>query len=285
MAGMVTHEIETSIGPLRYRETGSGPPVLFVHGILADGALWDPVATRLAGDLRCILPDWPLGSHRLPVNPGADLSPLGLARLIDEVVGTLGIEGVTLVGNDTGGALCQLVAAHHPDGLGAVVLTPCDAYENFPPRKLFWPLLAAARVPGGLLASAQLVRWRPARRLPFTFGRLAKHGVTDELVERWFAGVRTGRAIRRDCARMLRELDNRYTLDAVERLRHFDRPVLLAWAVEDRVFPLRYGERLLSDLPDARLELVDDAYTFVSLDQPQRTADLIRQFVRTEVYP
>jgi pimeloyl-ACP methyl ester carboxylesterase len=284
VAGMATHEIETSAGPLRYREVGAGPPILFVHGLLVDGALWDPVAERLASDFRCILPDWPLGSHRLAMHADADLSPLGLARLVDEVIGTLALEGVTIVGNDTGGAICQLVAARHPDGLGAVVLTPCDAYENFPPR-IFAPVMLAPSLPGGLAISARIIRSRRLRRLPFAFGRLSKRGVPQALAEQWSEGIRSDAAIRRDCAKAIRSLDRGLLIETAEVLRRFDRPVLLVWASEDRAFPLRYGERLLSDLPRARLEVIDDSYTFVSLDQPERTAQLIREFVRAEVYP
>jgi pimeloyl-ACP methyl ester carboxylesterase len=79
---------------------------------------------------------------------------------------------------------------------------------------------------------------------------------------------------------VLQGISNRYTLEAAERLRDFDRPALLAWAPEDRFFKFRFAERLATDIPNARLERVEDSYTFVPEDQPQRLADLIRDFAR-----
>ena len=143
------NEARLQQGTIRYRESGTGEPVVLVHGLLTDGQLWREVAPRLARDFRVIAPDWPLGSHQLPLEPGADLSPPGLARIIADFISELDLEEVTLVGNDTGGALCQLVAAHHPERLGRLVLTPCDAYENFLPPA-FRPLQMLAHVPGAL---------------------------------------------------------------------------------------------------------------------------------------
>src|SRR5262245_64109147 len=93
-------------GTIRYRELGSGEPIVLVHGLLTDGELWREVAPRLAADFRVLTPDWPLGSHQTPLEPGADLSPPGLARIIADFLRELDLDGVTLVGNDTVGGLC-----------------------------------------------------------------------------------------------------------------------------------------------------------------------------------
>jgi pimeloyl-ACP methyl ester carboxylesterase len=75
-------------------------------------------------------------------------------------------------------------------------------------------------------------------------------------------------------------LDPADTLAAAETLREFDRPVLLAWAPEDRFFPIAHAERLAAMIPDARLERIEDSRTFISEDQPERLAELIAGFVR-----
>ena len=146
---------------------------MLVHGLLTNGLLWRDVAIELAKDFRVIVPDWPLGSHEPPLNQGADLTPPGLARIIADFLERLDLQNVTLVGNDTGGALSQLVAVNHPERLGRLVLTPCDAYENFLPP-MFKPLQVAARVPGAVWLIANSLRPRLARRLPFAFGWLSK---------------------------------------------------------------------------------------------------------------
>jgi pimeloyl-ACP methyl ester carboxylesterase len=207
----------------------------------------------------------------------ADLSPPGLARTIAEVLELLDLQGATLIGNDTGGALCQLVAAHHPERVGALVLNDCDTYENFLPR-MFRPLQVSGWVPGGILALAQGMRMRALWRLPIAFGRLVKHDLDAEVIDSYFRPCRANRGIRRDVAKVLRAISPRYTLAAAEQLRSFERPVLLAWSPEDRVFPLRDAERLRSELPNASIELIPDSYTFAPEDQPRRLAELVAAF-------
>jgi pimeloyl-ACP methyl ester carboxylesterase len=271
------HEARLPRGTIRYRELGVGEPILLVHGLLVNGRLWREVAPQLAHDFRVIVPDWPLGSQERAIDQGTDLSPLGLAAIVADFMAALELERVTLVGNDTGGAICQLVAVHHPQRLARLVLTPCDAYENFLPP-MFRPLQALARVPGAVFAIAQSLRPRRARRLPFAFGWLSKRGIPDELSDAWLAPALSSAAIRREIASVLRGISSRYTLQAAERFGEFDKPVLIAWAPEDRFFKQRYAERLAGAFPNARLELIEDSYTFVPIDQPERTAELVAAF-------
>jgi pimeloyl-ACP methyl ester carboxylesterase len=265
-------------GTVRYRDEGSGEPIVFVHGLLVDGTLWGEVTPRLADRHRCIVPDLPLGSHRLPMRSDADLSPPGLARLVDDFMAALDLDGVTLVGNDTGGAISQLVAVNHPGRLARLVLTPCDAYKDFFPLA-FRPLQVAARVPGAITALLQPMRSRAVRRSPTAYGQLTKRRISDDLLDRWIEPAMRDPAVRRDAVKVLRGISNRYTLDAAERLRRFDKPVLIAWAPEDRFFKLANARRLAAETPGARLELVEDSRTFVPLDQPQRLADLLAAFI------
>src|SRR5262245_4818136 len=115
--------VELPQGPIHYRDVGSGPTLLFVHGLLVEGSVWDPAIERLKDKHRCIVPDWPLGSHPEPMRPDADLTPHGMAKLIADFIGALGLKDVTLVGNDSGGALSQMVATRHPDCIERLVLT------------------------------------------------------------------------------------------------------------------------------------------------------------------
>jgi pimeloyl-ACP methyl ester carboxylesterase len=270
-------EIQLPQGTVRYRELGSGEPILLVHGFLTDGELWREVAPRLAATNRVIVPDWPLGSHQLPMRPGTDLSPLGLAKIIEDFMAALSLTNVTLVGNDTGGAICQLVAAHHPERLGRLVLTPCDAYENFLPPA-FRPLQLLAHVPGSVFLIVQSMRLPAARRLPLAYGWVTKRA-GDELTAAWIAPALSSRAVRREIATILKGISSRYTIEAAERFGGFRKPVLIAWAPEDRFFKFRFGERLAAAFPDARRRRIEDSYTFVAIDQPERTAQLIAEFV------
>lgn len=271
------HRAETSLGPISYRDTGEGPVLVFLHLVLAAGDQWRGLVQRLSDRYRCIVPDLPLGGHRVPAAPDADLSPPGLARGVADLLEALDLDDVTLVGNDTGGALAQLVAADHPDRLARLVLTNCDAYENFPPR-IFWYLKGLAFLPGGVWFIGQTLRLRMLWRLPIAYGWLC-HDIDVTVATNWGNALRSSRAVRRDAAKALRGMHRRHTLAAVEKLRHFDRPVLIAWGAEDRPFPIRYAERLLADLPNAQLEPVEGARTFVMWDQPDVLAELITRFM------
>ena len=271
-------EITLEPGTIRYRDVGRGEPIVFVHGALVNGDLWRKVVPLLASEFRCIVPDLPLGSHRQPMRPDADLSPPALARAIAELIEKLDLRDVTLVGNDTGGALCQLVVTRHPERIGRLVLTPSDAFENFPP-KLFSGFLLAARVPALLGAILQTTRFRSVARSPLVFGWLAKHGLDDTTLDSYLRPVRESRGVLHDLAKVARGIDPRLTLEAAERLRDFAKPVLLAWAPEDELFPIAHAERLAALLPDARIVRIDDAYTFVPEDQPERLAEVVASFV------
>lgn len=264
-------------GTINYTESGSGPPLVFVHGFLVDGTLWREVTPLLCGSFRCIVPDLPLGSHRIAMKPDADLSPPGVARIVADFLAALELENVTLIGNDTGGAICQLVATNHPERLGRLVLTPCDAYKDFLPL-MFRYLQVAARIPGAMTLLMQTMRPRAMRRAPIAFGWLTKGRIPDELLDRWVAPAMSDPAVRRDATKLLRGISNRYTLEAAERLASFDRPTLIAWAPEDRFFKLENAKRLAATIPNARLETISDARSFVSLDQPERLAELIGEF-------
>jgi pimeloyl-ACP methyl ester carboxylesterase len=273
------NEIALSQGTIRYRDTGSGPAIVFAHGLLVDGKLWRRVTPLLDDRFRCIVPDLSLGSHREPMKPDADLTPPGVARILADFMSALDLDDVTLVGNDTGGAISQLVATRHPERLGRLVLTPCDAYENFLPP-FFRPLQYAAKVPGLLTAVMQPTRIRAVQRSPLGFGLLiSPEAIDPEVLDSWVRPYLENAGVRRDTIKFLKAISNRYTLEAAERLRDVDRPTLIAWAPEDRFFKFRYAERLADAIPNARLVRIENSRTFVSEDQPERLAEEIAAFV------
>ena len=275
----IEREVTLPGGVIRYRERGDGPPVVFVHGLLVNGDLWRGVVPTLAeAGLRCLTPDWPLGSHELAV-PDADLTPPGVAAMIASFLVALDLHEVTIVANDTGGALTQILMTRHPERIGAVVLTPSDCFEQFFPP-LFAILPRSAKVPGMLWMLVQSMRMRWLQRLPIAFGWLAKRQLPREIADSFLRPTRRDRAIRRDAGRFLRAVDKRHTLAAAGEFSRFDRPVLLAWASEDRVFPLALGRRLADALPTARLVEIGDSYTLVPEDQPAVLAEHILAFVR-----
>jgi pimeloyl-ACP methyl ester carboxylesterase len=273
-------EIQLSHGTVRYRDEGTGPTIVLIHGLLVNGRVWERLIGELAGGARCIVPDLPLGSHRVPMNEGADLTPPGIARLIAELLERLELTDVTLVGNDTGGALCQLVCAggRVHERLGRLVLVNCDAFENFPPPAFKPVVTGLGKVPGAVAALDLLARIKFVRGASMKLAPLTVTPIPDELLEGWVAPLHD-RRIRRDLVKVLRGIDPRFTLQAAEELRSFERPVLIAWGQRDKFFPPSEADRLAAVFPDARVEPIENARTFVQLDDPRRLGELIRGFV------
>jgi pimeloyl-ACP methyl ester carboxylesterase len=272
---VLRREVQLPSGRLRYAESGSGPAVVFVHGLFVDAGLWRDVVEAMGDDFRCIRPDLPLGAHAV-ASGSSDMSPAGVANLLAEFLEALDLQEVTLVANDTGGAIAQLLLAKGCQRVGRVVFTPCDSFENFLPRSIR-VLQYAARVPGLLAVGSQAFRWGWSRRVAFHW--LAVTPVRDELTAEWTRPLIGDRRIRREVVRFLAAIDHRDTVAAAERLRDFTRPVLLLWPPKAPYFPFAHAERWLTVFPDARLVAVPDAYTFVSLDQPEVVAREISAFI------
>jgi pimeloyl-ACP methyl ester carboxylesterase len=250
------------------------PPVLFVHGILVDNRLWDAVAEGLARQgFRCILPNWPLGSHTIPVNAGTELSPRGVATMIRDFIGALGLSDVTLVGNDTGGGLCQFVVDAYPDAVGRLVLTNCDAFDKFPPFP-FNAVFAFLRGPISIKALMWQMGLRALRHSPLGFGLL----VTDpdpQLTAGWLEPCRKDSRICRDLAALLRQVAVTDLTEVATRLPKFTKPVTLVWGQGDRCFTPALGRRLAAVFPHSKLIEVPGARTFVALDNPTAVIDAI----------
>jgi len=274
----MTEIVQLPQGPIRYRDLGptDGEPIVFVHGYLVDSRLWDGVAERLSGEFRCLLGDWPMGAHAEPMNADADLSPPGMASIIAGFLEALDLDRVTIVGNDSGGAISQVLVTSHPERVGRLILTNCDTQEHFPPAP-FGPLPSIARLPGAMAAMGLPLRIGALRRA--TFAPFAKTRIPDELSASWMAPSRSDPRIRRDLRKFTVGIDKRHTIEAARRLGSFPSPTLFAWAPEDRFFKLSHAEALAEVIPDARLVEIPDAKTFVALDQPERLAEAISEFM------
>jgi len=272
--------IDLAIGPLDYRDLGpraaAAPVAVFVHGFLVNSTLWDPVAEKLAADgVRCILPDWPLGAHRQPVNPDASLSPLTVAGAIVGLLDALDLHDVVLVGSDTGGGLCQLALRGGTHRVSGLVLTNCDAFEQFPPR-FFVPLFMLARSRVAVWTLAQQTRLRAVRHSPLGFGPLLNRPRQASLTRAWVQPLLDSAAIRRDVTRFARAMQRTELLDAATWLGQFKGPVHLVWGTRDKHFTIELGRRLAAAFQLAQLDEVADATTFVSIDRPDAVVSAVQ---------
>jgi pimeloyl-ACP methyl ester carboxylesterase len=272
-------EVELSAGTIEYDDTGGdGPALVLLHGLAMNGSLWRGVVEELRGEHRCIVPTLPLGGHRIPMRPDADLSFPGHVALLADLLERLELRDVTLVQSDMGFA--QLLAVEHPERIARLVLISCEAFDNYPPGLPGRMLGIATKLPGGLNALVQPMRVRPLRRLPMALGWMAKRPIPSAITDSWFRPLLSQRAIRRDLLKYVRTADKQVMMAASNGVSAWSKPALVVWAAEDRVMPLDHGRRLAELMPQGRLVTIPDSYTLVPEDQPRKLALVIRDFVR-----
>ncbi len=275
--------VELPQGRIHYSDQGRGPVVVLLHGAFVSARLWRKVVPILSADHRVVVPDLPLGAHPEAMRPDADVSPPGVARLVADLLERLDLADVTLVGNDTGGAIAQLVAADHPGRIGRLVLTNCDMLDVFPPA-FFRPLIQALRLPGALEGLRRINKVGAIRNSPLAFGWLAHGGVPDD-VARADSAAAADKGVQRDLKRFLTSASNEQTERAAATLAGSDLPILLAWAPEDRFFKIDLARRFAAKMRNARLETIADSYAFSPEDQPGAVATHIARFVASAERP
>src|SRR5499433_1874750 len=220
--------VELTAGTIDYQDTGGdGPVLVLLGGVLMDGSVWDPVVADLRADHRCVVPSLPLGAHRQPMRPGADLSLRGFGQMVAELLEHLDLRDVTLVQNDHGAALA--LAGDNPERVARLVFSSCEAFENYPPGLPGKNLRLTAMIPGGIPLAAQVMRLHFVRRLPLGMGWMAKRSLPEALLNSWFRPLQTDPGVRRDLARYARGSRRRQMLEVCARLPAFGRPVLVIW--------------------------------------------------------
>ena len=276
-------EVSLPQGLVRYQDHGSGPTLVFLHGILVNSALWMDVVSLLSGQFRCIVPDLPLGAHAVPLHSDADLSPPGVAQLVADFLEALDLHDVTLVGNDTGGAICQLTIAAHPERITRLVLTNCDGFEAFFPL-LISPFHYGAQFFGTHFVDflAWLFRSRFAQRL--LVAAVSYRHLDTSMLDTYFTPMHSNAEVRRDLTGFLQAVSNRDTLEAARTFPSFQHPVLIVWGKNDIFFSSSIAKRLQQAFPDATLEFISQSRAFVPADQPSFLSQRIAEFVHESVH-
>ncbi|MCW2690406.1 MAG: putative hydrolase, alpha/beta fold family protein [Mycobacterium sp.] len=266
---------------IEYTDVGTGPTLVFVHGAYVTGALWEDVVGWLSPHHRCIVPTWPFGAQPAPVGD-ADLSVAASGRRIAGLLETLDLSDVTLVANDTGGGIVLASLGDDVLDFGRVsrlVLTNCDSFEHFPPGS-FAPIVRLCALNQGLGALVlKGLATGPGRHV-FT-SAVTRNGIDARRQPDIFGGFLSSAAVRREAARFTADLKPAYTLAAVDAMRQWRKPVLMAWGTDDKMFPLSHAQRLAETFPNADVRTIGDSSTYVMLDQPEQTATVIRDFVQS----
>jgi pimeloyl-ACP methyl ester carboxylesterase len=260
-------------------ETTTIPPVVLLHGLFMDHTVWDRVLPLLPSGFRYLRPVLPLGSHRIPMNPDADLSLDGQVAIIADLLDALDLEDAVLVHSDWGGGLF-LTARGLDARVGRLVILPCEAFDNFPPG-LPGRMVGIVRVlPFGLRLAARQLRVAWLRRLPILFGWMARRPLPDALVRGWTEPILTSPGTRRDLlAYTASTYDGPTLIRDTEALAEFPGDALVIWSSDDEVMPPEHGRRLADLLPAGRLVEIPGAYVLSMLDEPELVARAMGEFL------
>lgn len=242
----------TPSGRISYVEQGSGPVALFVHGVLLNGYLWRQQLAELSDVRRCIAPDLLAHGHT-QIDAGQDVSVTANAHMLAQFLDTLGIDQVDLVGNDSGGGICQIFAALYPSRLRSLVLSNCDAHDNWPPDafKPFVEMVAA----GGLADTLKaMLDDKAVYRSEQALGPAYEHPerVSDDTIETYLRPFLASPQRTRDLERFVNAFDCRHTLAIEDKLRQVRAPTFIAWGTDDIYFPVEWSHWLAQAIPGTK---------------------------------
>ena len=258
--------LATSIGELNYRDIGSGDVVVFVHGLLMNGGLWDDVVFYLPPQFRAVRPDFPLGGHSRAIDPNADLGLPNLARLLLEVIDALDLHDVTLVANEMGDAICSYAVANRTirnRRIARLLLTNCGSFGH-----LEAAIDGTSQNP---LAGIASTLDTPHGRKGF-FANLAEAPIPDEQICELLGGFLQSGEIRHDARKTLESV---LSDQPAAHASAFAGPVSIAWGVGDRLSPAGAAERLADNFSNVRLSPIKNSKLLVPIDQPEKLADAI----------
>jgi pimeloyl-ACP methyl ester carboxylesterase len=271
--------VTTASGTVSYAEAGaaSQPAAVFVHGVFLHHGLWTGQLAALADVRRCLAPDLLAhGGSALAPASGAELDLRAQAAMIIDFLDALGIYQADLVGNDTGGAICQLAAVMAPDRFRSLTLTNCDVHDNWPPPP-FKPVVDLARY--GMLATALATLACDAAQIRVGVGSSFENheSVTDEVLLSFFAPFADparAAAVQTYVAGM----DNAVTVAIRDELAKLTVPVQMVWGTADEFFTLSWAQWLLDTIPGARrIVEVDGAKLFFPLERPEALNGPLRE--------
>ena len=246
------HSVQTPSGRISYTDEGSGPVALFVHGVLLNGYLWRHQQADLSDVRRTIAVDL-LAHGDTEIAPTQDVSVLANAKMLNEFLGALNIDKADVIGNDSGGGICQIFSALYPQRLRSLTLTNCDTHDNWPPEA-FKPFVAMVKA-GGLRKTLEAMLSNKAiYRSPDALGPAYEHpeNVTDETIETFLHPFVVTDQRTRDLERFVNAFDNKYTVEVEPKLKALKAPTLIVWGTDDVYFDLKWSEWLAKTIPGTK---------------------------------
>lgn len=262
-----TKSVKTPSGRISYVEAGSGPVVLFVHGVLLNKHLWRKQLAALSDIRRCIAVDL-LAHGDTEISPDQDVSVTANANMLREVLDALSIDQVDLVGNDSGGGISQIFSALNPNRVRTLTLSDCDTHDNWPPEA-FKPFLEMAAAGGLKDTLSAMLADKTIYRSPGALGPAYEHpeNVTDEDIETYLSPFLRNEQRIKDLQRFGGAFDNHHTLAIEPQLRQLQVPTLIVWGTDDVYFPVKWAYWLHGAIPGAKPPVIYEGARLFFLEE------------------
>ena len=269
--------VKTAAGTVSYVERGSGPVALFVHGVLLNGYFWRHQLAGLSDARRCIAPDLLAHGHT-EVAAGQDVSVTAQAHMLAQFLDAIEVKQVDLVGNDSGGGVCQIFATNYPQRVRSLTLTNCDAHDNWPPEA-FKPFVEMVGFGGLPVTLNAMVQDKSVFRSPGALGPAYEDAaqVTDDTIDTYLQPFTTCPTQMAALERFVNAFDNRHTVAIEAALKELRVPTLIAWGTDDVYFPLQWSHWLEKAIPGTtRREEFKDARIFFPEERPAQFNRVLR---------
>src|SRR5580692_3517930 len=275
----IARTVQTASGRISYTEQGTGPVALFVHGVLLNSHLWRHQLADLSDIRRCLAVDL-LAHGSTEIRPDQDVSVTANARMLAEFLDALKIDKVDLVGNDSGGGICQIFAALFPQRVRSITLTNCDTHDNWPPEA-FLPFVQMVKA-GGLRGTLEaMLADKSIYRSPKALGPAYEHPerVTDETIDKYLRPFLASEQRTRDLERFVKAFDNKHTVAIEPKLKALKAPTLIVWGTDDIYFDVKWSHWLASTIPGTRLRKeFEGARIFFPEERPEDFNRELREF-------
>ncbi len=275
----IMKKVEMEGNIIEYQDFGKGKPMVFIHGAFSSGNTWRKIIPELSKKYHCILPEWPFGGHKTPILKEMDFTPDGIANLIANFIIKIGLEECIIVANDTGGAYAQVFASKYKEMVSHLILSNCEGFDIFPPKK-FKSLSTMVKVPGYLWLMAKLFTYKPSLKWDMAFGLLSHSLQQEEIYELYVKHFAESKLIRNDFKKMAIQWSPTYTKKAAIDLKEFNKPVLIAWGIDDlELFPIELGKKLTTIFSEVTFVEIKNSKTYVQEDNPNALIESINQFL------
>jgi pimeloyl-ACP methyl ester carboxylesterase len=270
-------KVDIPYGSISYVEQGAGPVALFVHGVLLNSYLWRHQLAGLCDVRRCIAVDL-MGHGDTEISAAQDVSATANAHMLAQFLDALKIDRVDLVGNDSGGGICQIFAALYPQRIRSLVLTNCDAHDNWPPEafKPFVAMVASGGLPETLKA---MLADKSIYRSPQALGPAYERpdSVSDDTIETYLRPHLRSPQRTHDLERFVNAFVYCHTVEIEAGLKRFRAPTLIAWGTDDIYFDLKWSQWLENAIPGTRRRVeLESARIFFPEERSREFNDEVR---------